>query len=347
MGTYIKYKAPDDRRQVVDKWLIKESNGALGLWNERDQSIERAKKNGGCPDFLPLGAGQFKLSGDEEIASVVDVLIRAREKWGVECFDVPSNVGDYIAIERLAKLIDLPAWQRAWTEEEAQEKIWTRARNKARREASKQHRGGGPMTVQIWGLDRANVMFTRMEATDHPAWVGVSYNQKWKWHITTERNEWERFELLRDQVGRGFLALPLMALGNPEIKDGFNEVRDYLVRARRIGLAEHPDSIMVGVYGCLPAKIDFGRSVSQPAAPHGPFVRGVHVVKTGRSYSSYTEAVIMNMEGGLEWGRLGGQRATLLVREHKPDREDTGVAAQVLVSYPALGKLLTEPASKI
>jgi hypothetical protein len=345
MGTYLKFRAPDDKRHRADAWLKKQSK-ALGLWDEADQKIEREKGERGSPDFMPLGTGQIKLSAleDDECNRYVDILIEARKKWKVECFDIPSNVGDYIDAERLAKLIDLPAHEKIWAAEAAEEAVWTRARKKAMKAAGKEYEGGGhPMTVATWGHARANLLFMAIEAADHPTWVSVSYDRKGKWDITAkrERDEDKKFDLLRDAKGRGFLSLPLMTLGAPGIKNGFDDVRDYLARARNIGLRTHPDSIMIGVYGCLPAEIVFGSKLLQLAAPHGPYVSGVYMVKSGHRYYPHTAGVVLNGDGALEWGKLGGQRAAELIREHKLKDEHTPVP-RFFVSYPALGTLLAE-----
>jgi hypothetical protein len=345
MGTYLKFKAPDDRRRQADAWLKKQSK-ALGLWDEADQKIEREKGERGSPDFMPLGTGQIKLSAleDDECNRYVDILIEARDMWGIECYDVPSNASDYIDAERLAKLIDLPAWQKVWAAEAEENAVWARARKKAMKTATEKFNGGGhSMTVQTWGNDRANLLFMAIEASDHPTWVGVSYDRKGKWNITAraDRSEDNRFDLLRDAKGRGFLSIPLMALGEPGIRNGFDAVRDYLVRARNIGLRTHPDAIMVGVYGCLPAEVDFGRALVQLAAPHGPYVRGVYVIKSGHRYYPHTEAVLLSEAGLVEWGKLGGQRAAHLVRKCKL-KEPSAETQQFFASYPALGKLLTE-----
>lgn len=117
MGTYIKFRVDEARRKKAGAWLRKQSNKQLGLWDEQDRKAERAKGDRGNPDHLPLGVGQHKLSGggeDNSSDSLIEKLILARIKFGLECFDIPSNVGDYIRKPLLKQLIDLPLWEAKW-----------------------------------------------------------------------------------------------------------------------------------------------------------------------------------------------------------------------------------------
>ena len=345
MGTYLKYRAPDNLRRRADKWLMKQSDKALGLWDEEDQTIERAKGERGSPDYLPLGVGRFKLSGGDEAECkrAIGVLIEGRKKWQIECFDVPSNVGDYVDAKRLPRLIDLPHWQEIWAKEAKEDARWNKARRKAITAARQKLGTGHGMLVRTWGDSWANVMFMHIAPTDSPRWIGVAYDQKGKHRVTTIREEHERFDLLRDDKGRGFLALPLMTLGEAGIRHGFAEVRNYLVEAHSIGLKMSPDAIMVGVYHALPEVFDFGDKLQQLAKPYGPYVRGVYTAHSGHRYYPTSNAVAQGEDGQLTWGKLGPHHAVELVRKNKRPKSDKSpptFAERLWITYPALGQLI-------
>ncbi len=257
MGTYIKFRVDEARRKKAGAWLRKVSANKLGLWDERDQKIERAKPHG-QPDYLPLGVGQHKLSGgcesDEEASELITTLILAKIKYGLECFDVPSNVGDYISDIHLPQLIDLPHWKAVWEAEEAEEVLWAVARKKAQRGARKAHPGGVGVLVKTWSDSLAHLVCVDIAPSEFamPRWWGVSYDQKGRWAMSLSPRPGERFELHHDDKHRGFLAIPMMALVARGAPGGYDDVWAYLARAQDIGLRTDPDEIMEKVYHIAP-----------------------------------------------------------------------------------------------
>lgn len=351
MGTYIRYgcKPGADNRVELGHWLRDKSGGGLGLWDEEDQEIERAKGDRGSPDYLPLGVGQLKLSGadsEDNLYASLRILVEARTKFGLECMDVPSNVSDYIDDnELLAQLIDLPYWLNEWAEEDRLSKRWDKAKKKAMTAASKKYPSGVGMTVETWSNDRANLLFVHCEASDQPCWVSVCYDIAGNYRVAAgPATEDERCDLLCDAKGRGFIALPLMALGERSIKNGYDDVWSYLKRAWEIGLRTHPDAIMVGVYHATPASIDFGRKARQFVATTGcPIVRGNYTVKSGSTHYAHTPALTLDDAGVLQWEKLGGSRAVELVMQDKtPDKVASGLALRFFASYPALAILMEQ-----
>jgi hypothetical protein len=345
MGTYLRYEVNEPCRKEAGDWLralsLFDGEVLLGLWDEEDVRIVTEKGERGSPDHLPLGTGQYRLSGadDDELAFVSGVLAQARAVFGLELVDVPSNVGDYLDEEVLKALCDLPAWQARWKAEAAMNKRWEKAREKALESVAKDYFRSGVYLVDSWGDKGAWLLFCQVRPEDRPYWIGITYNIRGE-VVKTGRIEHPlpdnlRGDLVRDPEGRGFLAIPLMALGPRGMSGGQDAVWDYLARARDIGLTMHPNLVMIAVYHLRVESVRFG-SLTQ-LGDHGPFVKGTYDVVNAEGLQVYIDWDCVKKEFTKVNRYIRGMPCVRLKR-----REKLSSTADRLVdvSYPALARIV-------
>lgn len=287
MGTYLKFRCEGRKRIACGKFLMKSTTRntregypecLLSLWDEEDVRIEQAKIDEGgrgMPDYLPLGHGDFKLSStpDKDVSLAVRVLGAARKRFGLVMDEEPDlGITDYLGPRQLAALYD-PKWFANYkAASEAEHEVWRKAEVKARKTMAKRLPEGSH-TAKTWGVKRCHLVFCSISdvASADPYWYGYRFDRKGE--ITGEGRQprempdGERWELHRDAKGRGFLAIPLVALGDAKAKGGMADVRGYLERAWSIGLRSHPDLLLIEVYHAVPAKV----TVKPPIHVHDSF----------------------------------------------------------------------------
>jgi len=250
MGTYVKFKLPEDRntREIRTEFHDR-YDGVLNVWDDEDKQIEMdklASTGRGCPDYFELGQGDYKVSGmapdDLETIELVQALATAVRDFGL-VVELPTNIEDYWTPGQRARIVPDTEWNAILAKERADQRTYEKARKKAFDAAHKKH-AGTICRVDTWGDKRAGVLFANVK---EPKWAQVTFD--------SVGNEGGMFsELYRDNDGNGILLMPLRPFGGSAEAD-MQWLRDVCRRAFEIGVVTKPMVLCVLVYNCTPESI--------------------------------------------------------------------------------------------
>ncbi len=208
------------------------------MWNEKDVKIEKAKGDRGNPDYKPLGAGQFKLSGDdhpdEMMLAICQHLSKAVLHYKLK-LDVPTNADDYLKPDALRLLITPAQLRSKRLREKMQNARYDKAKRAAYTIARRKFTVPG-VRFMGWNSVWFHVGFT---SGSRPHWMCYTFktgNQK-------------HSELFRDKDGRGVLLFPSMGF----VQNTRAWVSSVINDARCIGLSAPGDIARIALYGLYPS----------------------------------------------------------------------------------------------
>jgi len=252
MGTYINFKQTDETKVTetaafLEKHHDEEGYSIAGLWTQEDIDIETKKlkdTGSGCPDFLELGEGQFKLSAtsDEDINTFIQIISEAVIYFGLTINKMPSNADDYLTDIQIDSIYGLQKFKDFQKKEEDHYAKYDKARKEALSIKQKDLKGGVKL-VETWGIQKMWLIFGTAET---PQFL----------HYTWEVDGEEYKDLYRDEKGLSYLLIPLMDMG----PNGVTKVNDYLNYAwEHMGLRTQPLEILADVYNIYPKELKIGR----------------------------------------------------------------------------------------
>jgi len=251
MGTYINFTQTDimkitDTEKTLSKY--KDSEGyTISLWSQEDIDIEnkKVKETGsGCPDFLKLGEGQFKLSStsDEDIAMFVAVIKEAVINNNLTINNMPGNADDYFTETQIEDIYGLKKFVSMKQKQDEEYIAYRKAREIALK-TKQDELNGGVKLVESWGIQNMWLIFGNV---DKPKFL----------QFTWEANGETHSDIYRDTNGLSYLLIPLMDMG-PNGVEKVNDALDYAWN--NLGLRTQPIEILAEVYSIYPSELRIGR----------------------------------------------------------------------------------------
>ncbi|MDY6957565.1 MAG: hypothetical protein SVK08_00275 [Halobacteriota archaeon] len=164
MGTYLRYSVQGNE---IPATKINEICGGWFVWDEEDRKIEIEKGDRGCPDFLDLYHGQFKVSGgveDEEIEDFLEKLKKVKESGISVDFSKSDNVSHCLSDDQGSTIFgSMDTWMKFKKGHEKDEHDYQVAYDIYQKYNRKMSIGGTVFRARTWGDREVGFMYANCD----------------------------------------------------------------------------------------------------------------------------------------------------------------------------------------